>query len=385
MRPLQLDSESRLLIATVNGRIWRSTVPWILEQKDHLDWTRVVALAVRERAESVLWDRLRVLPSGTVPMEVARSLAPLAQATTFSMLFLENRLTDALRVLARERVPVTLLGGTALASIAYPYFGARPMSDLELLIDPNHAVRAVRALGDAGWRLPETDGYEVYRHLIPLEDTGESGARLEVHTELTSAGSGFHLTGSLVGSRAVDMVVRSGLARIPCTTHLLLDLCIRFSWTRTMSRGIWRTLRDLDAVIVRAAVDWDELVGAAKAHNATTCCYWTFRLARRLAGIEVPLPVLHRLQPGRSERVLRRLERGFILEQFSSACPPVWMRHALWTLAIDPERTGHGRSRPWTRAQVQEPTPMPVSRRIVNHLRDMPRWKSFAVELIAGR
>jgi hypothetical protein len=315
-------------------------------------------------------------------------MAPLAQVTTFRMMFLEQRLLEALDVLAEERIRVVLLKGAALAPTAYAAFAERPMSDLDLLIHPKDTLAALRALCSAGWQLPDKGDYSDHHHLPPLDDTRGSGTQLEIHTELFPDGAGFQLPIARVTAKSQEISLHGRAARVPCPSHQVLHLCIHFAWSHTMRQGIWRTLRDLDALIAKGKVDWEDVVYLARNHRATTCCYWTFRLARHLAGIDVPLSVLRRLQPPGSEYLFYRLERNFILEMFSTTayCPSVLVRHTLWRMAIQPRRAGHGGSVPWSTGVSALPAkPVPVPKRVTYHLREAAQWKSFALGVFVGR
>jgi hypothetical protein len=68
---------------------------------------------------------------------------------------LERGLGDALDALAIQGISVTLLKGMHLSRRYYPEAGARPMSDIDLLVPPGEIAAAERALADAGWRRGE--------------------------------------------------------------------------------------------------------------------------------------------------------------------------------------------------------------------------------------
>ena len=68
---------------------------------------------------------------------------------------LDRGLGDALDVLARADVPVTLLKGMHTARTYYAEPGVRPMSDIDCLIPDRARRRAEAALARAGWRRGE--------------------------------------------------------------------------------------------------------------------------------------------------------------------------------------------------------------------------------------
>jgi hypothetical protein len=116
-----------------------------------------------------------------------------------------------------------------------------------------------------------------------------------------------------------------------------------------MTFGTWRTLRDVEQ-LAAAGIDWDAFVRQAREARGTTCCYWTLRLARELAGARIPDDVVAALSPQLPERIRRRLTRSFALQSLPlPGAPPtsVSLSRALWALAIRPKQQGHGKSRPW--------------------------------------
>ena len=103
-----------------------------------------------------------------------------------------------------------------------------------------------------------------------------------------------------------------------------------------MRRKAILSLNDVGTYVASGKVDWEEFVQQARETRADTCCYWTFRLARNTAGIEVPQEVLEALRPPMPEFALNRLERHFALHMFPSEvrCPSVLAGKSIWHLAI---------------------------------------------------
>jgi len=129
-----------------------------------------------------------------------------------------------------------------------------------------------------------------------------------------------------------------------------LHAALHFAWSHEMTFGAFRTLRDVERILAASRIDWAALVRQAQDAHGATCCYWTLRLARDLAGVPVPTDVLVQLAPRLPRRVLRALTRFFAehaLPNPDFIVSSVSLSRALWTLGIQPRRQGHGRSRPW--------------------------------------
>jgi hypothetical protein len=143
-------------------------------------------------------------------------------------------------------------------------------------------------------------------------------------------------------------------AYVPSPEDQLLHAALHFAWSHEMTFGAFRTLRDVERIVARNALDWNELVRGARASRGATCVYWTLRLARDLAGVGVPTAVLDQLAPRLPSRVLRSLVRYFAehaLPNPDLIVNSVALSRAMWRLGVRPRSQGHGGSRPWLDTQ----------------------------------
>jgi hypothetical protein len=336
-------------------------------------------LAERERAVPVLWRRLRDVGPDAVPSDAAAQLQRQAMVSEFTMGHLEHRLRDTLAVLSGAGVDAILLKGAALAHTVYPSFVERPMGDVDLLIDQRHADRD-----------PEMDQfYAGHHHLPPLVDARGTGVMLELHTALFAEGGPFRFSADEI-RRDARTVVRGGHAvRVPSVAHQLLHLSLHFAWSHMMSGGAWRTFRDLNALVHVGEVNWADFLVLARTSRGGTCCYWTFRLARTLAGVRVPAEVERALRPAVPDSMLRRLEQHFILQVLptESVCPSVKVGYTMWRLGILPGRSGHGAVRPWGRADDLIPTRGVKTRgvaKLVEQARNVRGWTRYVRTLFGS-
>lgn len=357
MTPSYLSGENRLLMLTAGGAGNDEAIRELLQTE--LNWGRVCSLAVRERATSLLWKRLSAVGSEPVPAEVRAHLGRVAMVAEFKQSFLQQRFTEAVDLLAEAGIGVVLLKGGALVQTVYRSFSERPMSDVDLLLEPDQAVSAQRLLLDAGWkeyvRYPDGDGpdnatrYAEHHHLPPLIDARGTDIGLELHTELFPHGHPFPLSAETIREAAVRVESGGRTLRVPNPLHQLLHLCLHFAWSHGLQSHSWRTFRDLEAIVSNGPVDWPAFVALARENRGTTSCYWTLRLARTLARVAVPPEVIELLRPPLSRGVLDRLERHFTCEILPSqaTCPSVRIRRAMWEWGMQPGWSGHGEVRPW--------------------------------------
>ena len=378
-----LSPEARLLLLTAGGNRNDAAIRALLET--NIDWSRLAILAEWERAASVVCDRLAGLRRfGGLPPEAA-PLRKLAMVAEFKSRYLAQRLDETLTVL-KGRMEIVLLKGAALATSLYDDFTERPMLDLDLLVEEGRAEEAQTLLLRAGWvRRYDTRLAQFYRehqHLPPLDDARGTGVRLEVHTGLFPRGNPFHPLTDAVRAAATPVPGRSRV-RVPHVSHLLLHACLHFAWSHMMSRGAWRTFRDVQTITTRAAPDWPRVVDMAKGCGGASCCYWTLRLAQVMGGVDVPGDVLRALRPALPEVVRQRVERHFILHLIpaESYCPSQTVARALWRVGIRPKRSGQGPARPWHRDDefiVRDAEPPPTARsRVAYHLSHLRAWLRY--------
>lgn len=379
-----LSPEARLVLLSAGART-DAAMRELIGQP--LDWGKVLWLAEQERATRLLGTRLTAL-GASPPAEVSAALGAMAMVSDFRMLHLRQRLEETIRALAAAGIEVVMLKGAALAEVAYGSFAERPMHDVDLLVAPGRAAEARQILLSAGWT-GEVDArtalmYEHHHHLPPLVDGSGTGTRLELHTSLFLAGHPFALTAERVWSARRPLELGGVRTYVPDAGHLLLHVCLHFAWSNLMRSGSWRTFRDLERLTATGGVDWSSLPALARESCAGTLCYWTFRLAAGTAGVAVPAAVMEELRPGFPERVLRRLERHYVLHllQTEWLCPSVRVGYRLWELGMRPKRSGFGRARPWAhedriRADFLEEVRGGGAMKLTNQLRRLGQWGQY--------
>src|SRR5688500_17524238 len=109
-----LSPECRLVFTTAHVAPDDGRIADLL--REPLDWGRVVMLAERERATSVLWRAVERVGAGALPKAAADHLRRSAMVYDFRMLRLGSRLERTLSALHEAGVPVLLLKGAALAT-----------------------------------------------------------------------------------------------------------------------------------------------------------------------------------------------------------------------------------------------------------------------------
>ncbi len=318
-----------------------------------VDWATLRALARRDGVTGELWRRLRAA-GATPPDEVAEALSREARVIDFHLLRLETRLGEAWRVLEAVEVRPVLVKGAGLAYTAYGGIQRRPMSDLDLLVEPGELRRALAALQEAGWRpsAPEAD-YVAHHHAPPLVDPAGEGVILELHRELVPGSHPFAFGAEELRRRAREIGTPWGSALAPDPVDQLLHVAIHFAWSHELRWGAWRTFADV-AALVRGAEsrEWlPQLRGRGSRAGLERVLGWTLRLAAEVGGVALPPEgedMVRRGAPGRGA-LTRHLAHQLLPGPGSS--PSVSLGRAAWELAVRPAGPGGGSGpapgRPW--------------------------------------
>lgn len=385
-----LSPEARLLLLTAGGASNDAAIVDAL--REPLDWSKVSWLAEWERATGVVWRRLHAVAPAAIPGDVALGWERLTMVADFHALYLQERFLTTLRALLDAGVEVILLKGAALAYSAYGGFTDRPMGDVDLLVDPERAEEAWKIATSLGWSwdramYPEVS-YREHHHLPPLTDPQRVGAKLELHTALAGFGHPFALGFDAVRKASRSVSVGGRQVLVLDDDHQVIHLSVHLAWSHILSFGAWRTFRDIGAVLAGDRVDWDRVVSSARTHGATSCCYWTLRLADRLSGVAVPEDALVAFRTPTPRALHGIVERHLASQLFATerVCPSESIRRALWSAAIRPGRLRLGEGRPWDIDEVTAPRkgqPLPLGRRLANHLENLAQWAHY-LRLVAA-
>ncbi|HVX39502.1 MAG TPA: nucleotidyltransferase family protein [Gemmatimonadaceae bacterium] len=385
-----LPAEARILFLALAPDDARDEAALAPLATPHTNWRLVTHLAERERLLSVLWYGLRDVD--VVPREMQAAIRRRTAVIEFRMAATRARLEQIVSRLAAEGIPSLLLKGAALASSVYPSFAHRPMNDLDVLVPADDAARAWQHVRALGWT-PEQDGgaefHEAFHHLKPLVDPSGSGIVVEIHRSMMPRPGPFVLANEEIWSESTEARLGGASARVPSDLHQLLHLSVHFAWSHYLAGGLARAVRDVAHLTARRDIDWDKFLSLARSARASTCAFWTLRLSKSLGAARVPDPVLRALRPPLPHAAIRTLERAYVTAALFDLCPSLAARKALWTVGVQPRRSGHGAHRPWQvterfRQVFHEGPKPPLPERVRGQLRRADAWLRFARAMGGG-
>jgi hypothetical protein len=174
------------------------------------------------------------------------------------MLF--HSLASLLRSFRDAGIAVMVLKGIALTLLHYKDYGIRPMNDIDILVHPEHAERAVMLLKETGWTpidfLP-TAGYISVSYSHGFRNA--AGQECDLHWHLLSQGR--RLTDDAPFWKDADGVEIHGAAGFALNpTDLLMHVCVHGARWNTTPPIRW--VADAMTVLnnTSAVIDWDRLM-----------------------------------------------------------------------------------------------------------------------------
>jgi hypothetical protein len=292
----------------------RAELEPILAPSSALRWREAVELLVVHRLAATAYAALGE-PLLELATDEARTALRDACRDAFVVGALQMReLAVALDALEREGVEPALLKGAALATTLFPSVAARPMVDVDLLVEPADEPRVARVFAELGWtRRDEGD-----RRGVRDDEPGDArdyvtptGVRFDVAHR-------FRVFESLPRAALLERRTPHGLAR-PSVASLepnaaLVHLVVHMNGHRHAT-GHWLAwFVDVALLLRRRAADLDAarlrtLVAAAGGAEPATWLWRTVDLVERELGVATP-PALARRPPGLATLTLEEVLRS---------------------------------------------------------------------------
>ena len=248
----------------------------------------LLRLAVFHRVASLVYENAERLG---LPAESGVAFKAAAMATLHRNLQFAAELKIALAALASANVPVILLKGAHLMDAVYHNLALRPLSDLDLLVQPQDASRAVRALRDVEYVADPRKaafGLAADRE-IRLDKSGVHDVIVELHTDLNRPTRHHWFPMDEIWERSEEYPFEGVPARALSPADNLTFLCAH-AVPHAFSQLIW--LRDIAGILPMVPGGFAETAVRSRARRAVYAGAW---LASTLLGARVDAEELRRL------------------------------------------------------------------------------------------
>ena len=279
-----------------------------------------------------------------------------------------NRLLEITARFQQEGIRWMALKGAALALRHYADLGLRPMSDVDILVDPANLGHAVELLIHAGYRADEGASPDAILRQARVRHGwqffGEPDWNIDLHWRPLSRCWSPEVT-ELLWSAAGTVRFDDHDIVVPSPSDQLFHVCVhglQWDWARKV-----RWIADALSIL-REPVDWDRVCRIAG------CAQMSFRLERALAFLQerfhapIPADVAGRL--GRATSKWEGREYRLLLKP----CPLSVRDSVAW------HAYNFRRARPFDERWRNRPAPIGFAEYLVTFL-DAPDWRAFGHKL----
>jgi hypothetical protein len=237
------------------------------------------------------------------------------------MLF--HTIASLLRSFHVAGIAVMVLKGAALTLLCYKDYGIRPMNDIDILVRPEHAVRAVYLLKELGWLpidfMPTEEYMSVsYSHGF----RNNAGQECDLHWHVLSQCRKAH-DDDVFWQDADEVKIHDATAYVLNPTDQLLHVCIHGArWNITPPI---RWIADAVTILNNHSplIDWDRLILQADKHRLILPLRDTLNYLKAQFDVPIDTEFLHLLNTS----VVPRIER---IEYEVATRPPT-----PWTAFLD--------------------------------------------------
>ncbi|MCX6714776.1 MAG: nucleotidyltransferase family protein [Candidatus Uhrbacteria bacterium] len=189
---------------------------------------------------------------------------------------------QVVELLEKQNIPVLLMKGVPLLLTAYKNPGARFSGDIDLLVHPADALRAMEVLHayscvPKGHLYPSTRNlsYEsILKHFHEVSFVNDHEIEIDLHWRIFE--NEHKMSSELIWKNAVPLEIQSTQCLMPCTEDLLIHVIVHGAEYNTH-----RTLRwvvDAITLIKNQPIDWQKLLLHTIEHDCviemqTACSY----------------------------------------------------------------------------------------------------------------
>ncbi len=297
-----------------------------------LNWDLLLEKAAWHRLSCLVCHHLKSADlSVLVPPHVLQKLQRLKYASLARNMLLQDELSSILSAFNKEGIPVIVLKGSALLGSIYRDISLRPMSDLDLLVPPEHldvaeAVALHKDYASVAASSVKEHARTSWQHL-PCMINLKKGIALEIHHKIVGSDSQFHFDISSFWSRAQPFSVAGTVAKKFAPEDQIVHLCIKILLDRRYkSNAALGQLCDISEIIFQEgnSLNWDLLLEVAEEHHIGRGIHCVLYLCKKVLGSQIPEAVLFALKPSEFDPSVTEL---FFRRRVLGTSP--WLAHDL--------------------------------------------------------
>jgi hypothetical protein len=272
-----------------------------LEQLLPADWHDLIRQARNHAVLYLLYHRLKTRNLDRhIPEEILQAVRTEYFECAWRNNNLYSDLSNVLKALQAEDIPVIMLKGAYLAQAVYRNIALRSMGDIDILVRKSDLLKAEKTLLNLGYSSTRQDDIETvcseHHHLPPLVQ--QELHPIEIHWNISHSTFSFAIDIEKLWHRSRPASIAGADTLTLSPEDLLLHLCLHTSVQHVYLNGL-RALCDIQETIrhYQDELDWDTVQNRAREWGAGNAVYLTLDLAKSLLGADVPDELLNKLKP----------------------------------------------------------------------------------------
>jgi hypothetical protein len=301
---------------------------------DGVDWDVLIQKANWHRLSALVAHHLLTFNSnGLIPKDTFEKMHSVSYSNLARNMILQDELSRLLIEFKNQEIPVIVLKGAAMLDNIFRDISLRQMSDLDILVRPEHLGQAEAIAFKKGYKYGFAVDYdsaeqtiEKRRHLANLWHR-EKHIMLEIHHNIVSPDEPYQFDLDDFWKRAISINLSGAKALVFAPEDNLIHLCINFlSDRRYQSSKALGQLCDISELIkyYRETLDWDLASKVAHVHGLSSMVHLALYACEQLFDTPVPSGVLDKFRPKEFNIALADL---FIKRRVLDMRP--WLAHGL--------------------------------------------------------
>ncbi|MGL3107783.1 nucleotidyltransferase family protein [Bradyrhizobium sp. BR 1432] len=264
-----------------------------------VEWTSVIGLANQTLTTPALIDFVDQFAS-ELPEDVCTYIRQIHRRNSLRNDRLAGQLEEAIIAMNGQGVtPVLLKGAATLATAPDERRGVRLMSDLDIMVMPGEAERAIAALGAIGYEIYEQASPESSRWYVELNRPQDVGT---IDLQQAAPGPAYLYPGNgHTLNHCAPVLLGRGSVYVPTPTYRALQLIMHDQfedygyWLGDLDLRHLVELRDLNNSV--EGLDWKELASHVSSELMKNAVETQLLALAALLGVEVPHSMRSRLIP----------------------------------------------------------------------------------------
>jgi hypothetical protein len=257
-----------------------------------------------------------------------------------------QEIKQILQALAESHVIPVAFKGAALAYTVYPDAVCRPMSDVDLWLQPDDMLQAASVLAEQSYvpRFKATRPVAMARQNggeLQLVGQSPGTGLIELHWGVFP-GEWLQRTANVdddgLWARTMPATLAGQPALILAPEDNVLQVAVHIAINHNMSSPWLRGLMDIALLARHYPIDWDVIVQRARAWRVATALWLVLSLTVDLAGLEEAAETVRQLQPSSlRRRLIHRFANAQTLVEMRDLSSSRW-RYVFLLLLVDRPR-----------------------------------------------